>query len=42
MPFSICPYLRFPVQCSVTYNAGPIPHAASGLLFEDVSRRAQQ
>ena len=23
MPFSIRPYQRFPVQCSVTYNAGP-------------------
>ena len=23
MPFSIRPYSRFPVQCSVTYNAGP-------------------
>lgn len=23
MPFSIRPYHRFPVQCSVTYNAGP-------------------
>jgi PilZ domain len=23
MPFSIHPYRRFPVQCSVTYNAGP-------------------
>lgn len=23
MPFSIRPYRRFPVQCSVTYNAGP-------------------
>ena len=23
MPFSIRPYYRFPVQCSVTYNAGP-------------------
>src|SRR5438105_866109 len=24
MPFSICPYRHFPVQCPVTYNAGPI------------------
>jgi hypothetical protein len=23
MPFSIRPYRRFPVQCSVTYNTGP-------------------
>jgi hypothetical protein len=23
MPFSIRPYRRFPLQCSVTYNAGP-------------------
>ena len=23
MPFSIRPHRRFPVQCSVTYNAGP-------------------
>ena len=23
MPFSIRPYRRFPVQCSVTYHAGP-------------------
>ena len=23
MPFSIRPYRRFPVQCSVLYNAGP-------------------
>ena len=23
MPFSIRPYRRFPVQCAVTYNAGP-------------------
>ena len=23
MPFSIRPYRRFPVQCSVTYDAGP-------------------
>jgi hypothetical protein len=23
MPFSICPFRRFPVQCSVTYHAGP-------------------
>ena len=23
MPFSIRPYRRFPVQCSVSYNAGP-------------------
>lgn len=23
MPFSIRPYRHFPVQCSVTYNAGP-------------------
>ena len=23
MPFSTRPYYRFPVQCSVTYNAGP-------------------
>lgn len=22
MPFSVRPYRRFPVQCSVTYNAG--------------------
>ena len=29
MPFSIRPYRRFPVLCSVTYNAGPflkLPH----------------
>jgi hypothetical protein len=24
MPFSIRPYRRFPVECSVTYNAGPL------------------
>ncbi len=24
MPFSIRPFRRFPVQCSVTYNAGPL------------------
>jgi hypothetical protein len=24
MPFTIRPFRRFPVQCSVTYNAGPI------------------
>jgi uncharacterized protein (TIGR01244 family) len=24
MPFSIRPYRRFPVQCAVTYNAGPL------------------
>ena len=24
MPFSIRPFRRFPVQCTVTYNAGPI------------------
>ena len=23
MPFSIRPYCRFPVNCAVTYNAGP-------------------
>ena len=23
MPFSIRPFRRFPVECSVTYNAGP-------------------
>ena len=23
MPFTLRPYRRFPVQCSVTYNAGP-------------------
>jgi hypothetical protein len=23
MPFTIRPYRRFPVQCSVSYNAGP-------------------
>jgi hypothetical protein len=23
MPFSVRPYRRFPVQCSVTYHAGP-------------------
>ena len=23
MPFSIRPFRRFPVQCSITYNAGP-------------------
>jgi hypothetical protein len=23
MPFTIRPYCRFPVQCAVTYNAGP-------------------
>jgi len=23
MPFSIRPFRRFPVQCAVTYNAGP-------------------
>jgi hypothetical protein len=23
MPFSIRPYRRFPLQCAVTYNAGP-------------------
>ena len=23
MPFTIRPYRRFPIQCSVTYNAGP-------------------
>lgn len=23
MPFTIRPYRRFPVQCAVTYNAGP-------------------
>ena len=23
MPFSICPYHRFPMHCSVTYHAGP-------------------
>ena len=23
MPFTIRPFRRFPVQCSVTYNAGP-------------------
>lgn len=23
MPFSIRPFHRFPVQCAVTYNAGP-------------------
>ena len=23
MPFSIRPFRRYPVQCSVTYNAGP-------------------
>ena len=23
MPFTICPFCRFPVQCSVTYNVGP-------------------
>ena len=25
MPFSVRPYRRFPVQCSVTYNAGSFP-----------------
>jgi len=24
MPFSIRPFRRFPVQCAVTYNAGPV------------------
>jgi hypothetical protein len=24
MPFTIRPYRRFPVQCAVTYNAGPL------------------
>ena len=28
MPFSIRPFHRFPVQCSVTYNAGPFQHKA--------------
>ena len=23
MPFTIRPFRRFPVQCAVTYNAGP-------------------
>ncbi|TKS60032.1 MAG: hypothetical protein EWM72_01717 [Nitrospira sp.] len=23
MPFTLRPYRRFPVQCAVTYNAGP-------------------
>ena len=23
MPFTLRPYRRFPLQCSVTYNAGP-------------------
>jgi hypothetical protein len=23
MPFSLRPYRRFPMRCSVTYNAGP-------------------
>ena len=23
MPFALRPYRRFPVQCSVSYNAGP-------------------
>lgn len=36
MPFSIGPYRRFPVQCPVTYNAGPfqgqvLPY--EGLMF---------
>ncbi len=33
MPFSIRPFRRFPVHCSVTYNATPFQHAASGLFF---------
>lgn len=24
MPFSVRPFRRFPVQCAVTYNAGPL------------------
>ena len=28
MPFSIRPFHRFPVQCSVTYNAGPFQDKA--------------
>ena len=24
MPFSVRPYLRFPVQCAVIYHAGPV------------------
>ncbi len=24
MPFSVRPYLRFPVRCAVTYHAGPL------------------
>ncbi len=23
MPFTLCPYRRFPLQCAVTYHAGP-------------------
>jgi hypothetical protein len=41
MPYAIRPYRRFPVQCSVTYIAGPfqgqgtcgIPLLPSSLLF---------
>jgi hypothetical protein len=29
MPFSIRPYRRFPVQCAVTYNAGPFQGQAT-------------
>jgi hypothetical protein len=28
MPFSIHPYRRFPVQCAVTYHAGPFEDKA--------------
>ncbi|MCS6293366.1 MAG: PilZ domain-containing protein [Nitrospira sp.] len=47
MPYSIRPYHRFPVQCSVTYNAGPCQEhgtvwnlSLSGLrLFGDLPMR---
>jgi len=50
MPFSIRPYCRFPVQCSVTYNAGPFQGKATvwnlslrGLrLFGDLPMRLEE
>jgi hypothetical protein len=33
MPFSIRPYRRFPVQCSVTYHAGPFLKLPLAYLF---------
>jgi hypothetical protein len=33
MPFALGPFRRFPVQCAVTYNAGPFQGQAPSGIF---------